>query len=52
MANVFVVVEKNNPVSNEVLVQNAFRHKTREEAETTRKQLPKPDEYEVKQIEV
>ena len=52
MAIVFVVIEKNNPVSNDVLVQNAFRLNTREEAEAFRKQLPKPEEYEVREIEV
>ena len=52
MTKMFVVVKKNNPVTKEELVQDAFRLDTREEAEAFRKQLAESEEYEVREIEV
>ncbi len=52
MAKMFVVVKKDNPVTNDELVQDAFRLNTKEEAEAFRKQLSGSEEYEVREIEV
>ena len=52
MAKMFVVVKKDNPVTNDELVQNPYRHNTKEDAEAFRKQLSESEEYEVREIEV